>query len=69
MKKITIIALAFVLIGPSVLAQNKGVFSGNLQSFTSFFDRDDKIGANESPQYFEQLSSAEAWLFMNYQVQ
>lgn len=49
-------------------AQDQGVFSGNWQTSANFFQRDDKRGANESPQYFSQLSSAESWMFLNYQI-
>jgi hypothetical protein len=61
---------AFVLTGFYFVgfAQDQGVFSGNLQTSVNFFQRDDKRGANESPQYFSQLSSAESWLFLNYQI-
>lgn len=49
-------------------AQDKGVFSGNFQSNFSVFVLDSSIGAFESPQYTSQISSAEAWLFTNYQI-
>ena len=49
-------------------AQNEGVLSGNFQSNFSVFDLDSAIGAYESPQYFKEISSSEAWLFLNYQI-
>jgi len=51
-----------------VNAQNEGVLSGNFQSNFSVFDLDSAIGAYESPQYFKEISSSEAWLFLNYQI-
>jgi hypothetical protein len=55
-------------IGLSSYGQDKGVFSGNFQSNFSVFVLDSSIGAYESPQYTSQISSAEAWLFTNYQL-
>lgn len=51
-------------------AQDKGVLSGNLQSNFNVFLEDSLIGATEkaSPQYGRQKSSAESWLFVNYDV-
>jgi hypothetical protein len=50
------------------MAQDKGVLSGNFQSNFSVFVLDSSIGAFESPQYFSDISSAEAWLFLNYKI-
>jgi hypothetical protein len=58
----------FLVIGLQASAQDKGVFSGNFQSNFSVFVLDSSIGAFESPQYTSQISSAEAWLFTNYQL-
>ncbi|MBI1305157.1 MAG: hypothetical protein GC181_00930 [Bacteroidetes bacterium] len=52
----------------NAFAQNKGVLSGNFQSNFSVFVRDSAIGAYEPPQYNSDISSAEAWLFLNYQI-
>jgi hypothetical protein len=51
-------------------AQDKGILSGNFQSNFSVFLKDSLIGATEaaSPQYGRQKSSAEAWLFLNYDI-
>lgn len=46
---------------------DKGQFSGNFQSNTQFYQRDDRIGANTT-QYLRELSSTDAWLFMNYKL-
>ena len=53
-----------------VFAQDKGVLTGNFQSNYSVFLKDSLIGATEaaSPQYGRQISSAEAWLFLNYDI-
>jgi hypothetical protein len=67
MKK-SLLLLTFTLSILFVHAQDQGVFSGNWQTSVNFFQRDDKRGANESPQYFNQLSSAESWMFLNYQI-
>jgi hypothetical protein len=60
----------FIIIALSVSAQDKGVLSGNFQSNFSVFLKDSLIGATEtaSPQYGRQISSAEAWLFLNYDI-
>jgi len=70
MNKYFTIFLAVVLSTASVYAQDKGVFSGNLQSNFSVFLKDSLIGATEtaSPQYGKQISSAETWLFLNYDI-
>ena len=70
MKKYIYIVLAFCLSSVSVFAQDKGTFSGNLQSNFSVFLKDSLIGATEaaSPQYGKQISSAESWLFLNYNI-
>ena len=54
----------------SATAQDKGVFSGNLQSNFNVFLKDSLIGAVEgaSPQYGKQISSSESWLFLNYDI-
>jgi hypothetical protein len=54
---------------PSLTAQNvtedKGQFSGNFQSNFQAYVKDSAIGANTT-QYEKELSSADAWLFLNY---
>ncbi len=60
--------LAILFIGFQSFGQDKGVFSGNFQSNFSVFVLDSSIGAFESPQYTSQISSAEAWMFTNYQL-
>ncbi len=45
----------------------QGELSGSLQLNTSFYDNDPDIGTNTT-QYNEELSSADAWLFLNYRV-
>jgi hypothetical protein len=67
MKKLLILTfLIFTLT--QTYAQDQGVFSGNFQSNFSVFHLDSAIGAFESPQYLSDKSSAEAWLFLNYQL-
>lgn len=67
MNKILLFAL-LIFSSLSGFAQDKGVFSGNFQSNFSIFVLDSSIGAYESPQYTSQISSAESWMFMNYQL-
>lgn len=57
--------IAFILSIWSAQAQEKGEFSGNFQSNTQIYVRDDRIGAN-TIQYLRQKSSTDAWMFMNY---
>lgn len=66
-----ILALALLFSWVSAAAQEQGILSGNFQSNFSVFMRDTAIGADEtaSPQYGKQISSAEAWLFLNYDYQ
>jgi hypothetical protein len=45
--------------------EDRGEFSGNFQTNTQFYMRDDRIGANTT-QYLRQLSSSDAWMFLNY---
>lgn len=45
----------------------KGQFSGNFQMNNQFYQRDDRIGANTT-QYLRELSSTDAWLYMNYKI-
>ncbi|MCB9252168.1 MAG: hypothetical protein H6605_06845 [Flavobacteriales bacterium] len=66
--KSKIFTLLFFCFTVSSMAQNKGVLSGNLQSSFNVFLVDSNIGVTEStsPQYGTQKSSAEAFLFLNY---
>ena len=70
MKKQSGILLACLFLSLVVFGQDKGKLSGNFQSNYSVFIKDSLIGATEaaSPQYGRQISSAEAWLFMNYDI-
>ncbi len=71
MKRIFTATSLLFLLSPSYLfaQENKyGEFSGNFQSNTQFYVRDDRIGAN-TIQYLRQKSSTDAWLFMNYKFQ
>jgi len=67
MKKLFLAALLFGLYMLPEFAQAQGQFSGNFQSNTQFYVRDDRIGAN-TVQYRRQKSSTDAWLFMNYRI-
>lgn len=45
----------------------KGVLSGNFRSIVQGYDRDDRIGASTEV-YKKHKSSADAWLFLNYNL-
>lgn len=47
--------------------QEKGQFSGNFQTNNQFYVKDSAIGANTT-QYERELSSTDAWLFLNYKI-
>lgn len=70
MKKYIIILISAIVFSVDGYGQDKGVFSGNFQSNFSVFIQDSLIGATEaaSPQYGKQISSSEAWLFLNYDI-
>jgi hypothetical protein len=70
MNKYITLILTVSLFGSYAKAQDKGVFSGNLQSNFSVFLKDSLIEAVESasPQYGKQISTAETWLFLNYDI-
>ncbi len=70
MKSIRVFAIVFLFQAIIVSAQDEGVLSGNFQSNFSVFMKDTLIGADEraSPQYGKQITSAEAWLFLNYDI-
>ena len=70
MKRDILFGIIFVGLNFSIFGQDKGVFSGNFQSNFSVFLEDSLIGATEdaSPQYGRQISSSEAWLFLNYDI-
>ena len=70
MKRFFTLAMVTVALFFSATAQDKGVFSGNLQSNFNVFLKDSLIGAVEgaSPQYGKQISSSESWLFLNYDI-
>jgi hypothetical protein len=66
------LVLSSILVGLlyPLYGQNIGKISGNFQSNFNVFLRDSVIGATEavSPQYGSDKSSAEAWLFLNYEL-
>ena len=70
MKKYITLALAIAFFNTNLYAQDEGVLSGNFQTNFSVFIKDSLIGATEaaSPQYGKQISSSEAWLFLNYDI-
>lgn len=76
MKKIVFSVLALFFLTPAFAqqdstgkspVQDKGEFSGNFQTSNQAYMRDDRIGANTT-QYKHELSSTDAWLFLNYKI-
>lgn len=65
-----LVFLFFTGVISEAQAQLPGKISGNFQSNFNVFLRDSVIGATEevSPQYGSDKSSAEAWLFLNYEL-
>ena len=72
-KRLTLVTLMLLLIGSVSHAQegekkiDKGEFSGNFQTTNQFYVRDSAIGATTT-QYQKELSSADAWLLLNYKI-
>ena len=68
MKKVLIL-ISSIGMGLSAFAQSndRGEFSGNFMSNGQFYDRDAKIGATTEV-YNKYKSSADAWLFLNYNL-
>lgn len=60
--------LCLILAIPGMVAQDQGVISGNLEMNGNFFIRDSLIGADNIPQYDNQLFGADAWLQLNYSI-
>jgi hypothetical protein len=70
MKKIYSLTLLTLLFAGLAKAQeekkeDKGEFSGNFQTTNQFYVRDSAIGATTT-QYEKELSSTDAWLWLNY---
>lgn len=70
MKKLYSLTLLALLIAGFAKAQeekkeDKGEFSGNFQTTNQFYVRDSTIGATTT-QYEKELSSTDAWLWLNY---
>ncbi len=61
-----LLLLGIILYAPLfTFGQEAGKFSGNFQTNMNFYQRDNKIGANTEV-YRNQLSSIDAWLYLNY---
>lgn len=65
-KKILVVILSLCFI--QLYSQEKGVFSGSLETNFNVFLRDSLIGAANTPQYDRQLTGGEAWLSLNYNI-
>lgn len=62
-----IVCLTFVSAQDGDSKKDKGEFSGNFQNTNQFYVNDPKIGTNTT-QYKRELSSADAWLYLNYKL-
>jgi hypothetical protein len=65
-KRLALFAALFTAVQP-VFAQSQGVVTGDLELFQNFFFLDSAILSDPiPPQYYQQLSSTDAWLNLNY---
>lgn len=64
MKKILLTVFSTIALS---YAFPQGQLSGDLQLNTNFYDKDKSIGATTT-QYLHELSSTEAWLTVNYEI-
>lgn len=62
------IVLICLFLATTGISQDKGIFSGGLESNANFFQRDSLIGADGIPQYDHLLFGAEAWMNLSYQI-
>ncbi|MFY8190878.1 MAG: DUF6029 family protein, partial [Bacteroidia bacterium] len=73
LRKLLLSTISIILLGVAAKAQEgekkeeKGEFSGNFQTTNQFYVRDSAIGATTT-QYQKELSSADAWLLLNYKI-
>lgn len=55
-----------MILSSSSFAQNAGRLAGSLEANGNFFIRDSAIGADNTPQYDNQLIGSEVWLNLTY---
>jgi hypothetical protein len=58
--------LVFVLLPALCHTQDEGSFSGSLTVNGNFYQKDERIGAANTPQYERQLYGADSWLNLSY---
>ena len=58
----------FLSIGVALHSQDKGSFSGALETNVNFFIKDEAIGAVNIPQYDQGLIGIDTWLNLNYSL-
>jgi hypothetical protein len=61
------VCLTFISAQEGDNKKDKGEFSGNFQNTNQFYVNDPKIGTNTT-QYKRELSSSDAWLYLNYKL-
>ncbi len=57
-----------ILLGIQTAHSQEGTFSGSLVANGNFYQKDEKIGAANTPQYEKQLYGADAWLNLSYSI-
>lgn len=61
------VCLTFISAQDGESKKDRGEFSGNFQNTNQFYVNDPKIGTNTT-QYKRELSSSDAWLYLNYKL-
>lgn len=61
------VCLTFISAQDGESKKDRGEFSGNFQNTNQFYVNDPKIGTNTT-QYKRELSSTDAWLYLNYKL-
>lgn len=63
----SMVCLTYITAQEGSDKKDRGEFSGNFQNTNQFYVNDPKIGTNTT-QYKRELSSTDAWLYLNYKL-
>ncbi|MFA9213567.1 MAG: DUF6029 family protein [Candidatus Methylacidiphilales bacterium] len=63
----SLVCLTYITAQEGSEKKDRGEFSGNFQNTNQFYVNDPKIGTNTT-QYKRELSSTDAWLYLNYKL-
>ncbi len=63
----SMVCLTYITAQEASDKKDRGEFSGNFQNTNQFYVNDPKIGTNTT-QYKRELSSTDAWLYLNYKL-